>query len=191
MMLSTKSVVFTQNEVFFFAQARRERESYRLQLGIESNMRPRKRATSMKLTTQEYLMPKHLAHQNRTSAGAKSVGSDIAVAYMEAVSDYTKRSLTYEEDRFDAFTGVLNVFAAGHHSLQATQTLSGLLDFGEASKWRCCSLSWFISGTSHRIRRGQVQIASVAELELGRLVWCSLFYVRRLANTLQGVFGNE
>jgi hypothetical protein len=107
----------------------------------------------MTLKTQEFLLLKQLAYPDPISID--SMAGDIGRAYTKAVREYTTRSLTYEEDRLDAFTGVLNVFAAGHYSVLETRTLSGLLDLpedGKWSRWRCFSLSWVIPGKSHRIR---------------------------------------
>jgi hypothetical protein len=142
MILSPRIVVFTDVQVHFSAWGRRERESY--VLGEVSNCkhgRTRQRATHTTKTTQEFLaviQPKKRMLRDPD-------------AYFKAVQEYTKRSLTYEGDRFDAFNGILSSISRGYRPPRETQALSGILTFSIESSTRDSLFDWHIPGPSHRI----------------------------------------
>ena len=142
MVLSSRIVVFTGDQVFFSALGKREQESY--ELGESSKQegasgRKRQRQTQMTRTTQDsVIMEIADSHQRQKE-------------YFNAVTEYTIRFLTYEGDRFDAFYGIPRSFAPVYGSIQDAHVLSGILTLEGAYYFQDCLLGWRIAGPSHRI----------------------------------------
>ena len=147
MMLSSKTVFFTSAEVFFTTLRIQEREIYSVDRNFEKGSTVRKRKgwqRSMNPSTQLFVM---LLTQDEPTCLYDDVTTTVAKAYAAAVHEYTNRSLSYEDDRFNAFSGILNSFAARTLVRKDGNVFGGIAQF-ENHVGRL--FSWTIAEASHR-----------------------------------------
>lgn len=112
--LSSRSVVFTDNEVFFSSLAGERREAYTLENQSSKVVRKNRALTNGK--------------RRPMQLSITGVGSHDAVtwtSYRRVVHMYTKKSLSHDGDRLDAFIGIMKTLDWTYQSGEALQC-SGL-----------------------------------------------------------------
>lgn len=148
LMLSTVSVIFTPFEVFLTSPKGLERECYVLTMSASRSggdeRQTRRRRTGMEPSTQQYLLRK-----NDTTKQHPTV--KLVKVYINAVQEYTKRRLSYEGDRLDAFSGVLNAFSS--RTPFHRRTIGMLIEMVQLESYLSQFQGWEVCENTWRIRK--------------------------------------